>query len=107
MAKKQTTPEKLLWDRLKDRALGVRFYKQSPMFGYVADFYCAEALLVVEVDGPFHAKQVAYDRKRDAVLWRKGILTMRFSSDEVENNLSAVVALIANKALRRAGRMKS
>ena len=102
MARKLTIPERLLWDRLKDRKLGVRFYKQSPMFGYVADFYCAEALLVVEVDGYFHSKQRAYDRNRDAVLWKKGILTMRFTDKEVENNLAAVVALVADKAVKRA-----
>lgn len=101
MARKPTTPERLLWDKLKDRKLGVRFYKQSPMFGYVADFYCAKALLVVEVDGYFHSRRKAYDEKRDAVLWKMGILTMRFSDKDVENNLPAVVALIGDKVRRR------
>lgn len=101
MARKPTIPEKLLWDRLKDRKLGVRFVRQSPMFGYVADFYCAKALLVVEVDGLCHDRQKIYDKNRDEVLWKRGILTMRFTNEVVENNLPAVVALIAYKVGKR------
>lgn len=96
-----TWSEKILWSRLKDKKLGERFYSQSLVYGYVADFYCAACKLVVEVDGDSHAKQVAYDKIRDRVLWEKGIVTMRFSNQEVVNNTAAVVALIADKMKKR------
>ncbi len=94
-------PERILWHRLKDKKLGVRFYSQSLVYGYVADMYCSAAKLVVEVDGPTHLARRAYDAKRDMVLLQKGILTMRFTAQEVQNNTAAVVALIADKMKKR------
>jgi very-short-patch-repair endonuclease len=101
MARNQTWPEKILWARLKDKQLGVWFYKQKVILGYIADFWCPKAGLVVEVDGRHHKKRVAYDRKRDAVLRKKGIVTMRFTAKAVNANPAAVVALIKAKVRRR------
>ena len=101
MSRNQTWPEKILWARLRDKQLGVAFYKQRITLGYIADFWCPRAGLVVEVDGPSHAKQVTYDKMRDWVLWKKGIVTMRFSNQEVVNNPAAVVALIQDKVRKR------
>ena len=100
-AKNLTGPEQLLWNRLKDKQLGVWFYKQKVILGYIADFWCPFAGLVVEVDGPFHAKRKAYDRRRDEAMAAKGILTMRFKTDEVRTNLNAVVSLIRKKVAER------
>ena len=94
-------PERILWSRLKDKQMGVRFYSQQLVCGYVADFYCPKAMLVVEVDGSCHATRRAYDAHRDLVMKLKGILTMRFTAAEVIRNCSAVVALIADKVRRR------
>jgi very-short-patch-repair endonuclease len=57
--------------------------------------------LVVEVDGPTHLARKEYDANRDVALMRKGILTMRFTAQEVMNNTLAVVALIADKMKKR------
>lgn len=98
MARNPTFPERLLWSKLRC----VRgWYKQKVILGYIADFWCPKAGLVVEVDGPQHAKQRAYDVYRDAVLKRRGIETMRFDVVTVENNLPAVVALIEDRVRRR------
>ena len=94
-------PERILWSRLKENKLGIPFYKQRPLLGYIADFYCPKAGLCVEVDGSQHLSHKAYDAKRDYVLMRKGILTMRFTAQEVINNISAVVALIDDKVKKR------
>lgn len=101
MSRHKSWPEKLLWSRLKDGKVGVNFYAQRIMLGYIADFYCPKARLVVEVDGRCHAARRAYDAHRDLVLKLKGILTMRFTAAEVMNNLPAVVAIITDKARRR------
>ena len=100
MAKNQTFPEKLLWAKLKDKQLGVRFYKQSILLGYIADFWCPCGI-VVEVDGPCHNTRRAYDIHRDFVLKKKGIDTIRFSAESVINNRGAVVALILDKIKKR------
>jgi very-short-patch-repair endonuclease len=101
MSRNQTFPERLLWSRLRDKKLGVNFHKQKIVLGYILDFWCPRAGLAVEVDGPCHADRKVYDAHRDAVLGRRGILTMRFSAAAVNNNLAAVVALVADKMRRR------
>ena len=93
MAKNQTPPEKALWKHLRNKKLGVWFYKQRPMCGYIVDFWCALGI-VVEVDGKCHRRRKAYDRRRDAVFHKRGIDVLRFSAQEVMRNPAAVVAVI-------------
>jgi len=98
MARHPTFPEKLLWSKLRH----IRgWYKQKIILGYIVDFWCPKAGLVVEVDGPHHAQQRSYDAHRDAVLKARGIETMRFDAASVENNLPAVVALIQDRVRQR------
>jgi very-short-patch-repair endonuclease len=101
MSRNQTWPEKILWAKLRDNQLGVAWHKQKIILGYIVDFWCPRAGLVVEIDGPSHAKQVTYDKLRDHALWEKKIVTMRFSNQEVVNNVAAVVALIEDKMKKR------
>lgn len=101
MSRHKTWPEKILWARLKESQLGVAFHSQKIVLGYIVDFYCPRAGLVVEVDGPTHLARKEYDANRDVALMRKGILTMRFTAQEVMNNTLAVVALIADKMKKR------
>jgi very-short-patch-repair endonuclease len=103
MAKNQTRPEKALWERLKNKQLGAWFYKQKIILGYIVDFWCPSAGLVVEVDGPHHRKRgrKASDAKRDAVLRRKGIVTMRFTDKEVLSSSATVASLVKSRMNRR------
>ena len=101
MSRRKTPAEKALWGALKEKALGLNFHAQKVILGYIVDFWCPKAGLVVEVDGSSHKKRKAYDSKRDAVMRRKGISVMRFSNEEVLNNLPAVVALIRNRVKNR------
>jgi len=103
MSRNKTWPEKILWAKLKDKQLGVNIYGQKVLMGYIADFWCPKAGLVIEVDGSHHltAKQKAWDKRRDAVLKKKGIVTIRFTAQEVQNNLPAVIAMIKDKIRRR------
>jgi len=70
------------------------------LYGYIVDFWCPKAWLALEVDGKHHLNQVGYDKKRDAVLKKKGIETMRFTASQVNTNPAAVVALIKGKIKR-------
>ena len=101
MARNMTMPERILWSRLKENKLGVRFQKQKPACGYILDFFCSVASLCVECDGPTHLTQKSYDANRDIVLLQHGILTMRFTAQEIVNNTNAVVALINDKMRKR------
>jgi very-short-patch-repair endonuclease len=80
----QSAPEDLLWRELRDRRVdGWKFRRQAPIEGYIADFVCFEARLIVEVDGPVHRQpeQRLKDAERDAVLRRHGFSILRFDSE--------------------------
>jgi very-short-patch-repair endonuclease len=63
---KNQTPEKaILWSRLRNRRLnGLKFYRQRPIGPYIADFYCAQHRLVIELDGGGHLRRQTYDQRR-------------------------------------------
>lgn len=83
MPQKPTPTDAALWDRLKGLQLGVPFLSQESILGYVVDFYCPLAKLVVEVDGANHgtAEQRADDSTKDRALRRHGLVVLRLSSD--------------------------
>ncbi len=78
-------PEVRSWARLKGGASGLKFRCQHPVGPYILDFFCAEAMLAVEVDGYTHEGQaaVAYDERRDGWLAGAGIETLRLGSRHV------------------------
>jgi very-short-patch-repair endonuclease len=83
MHQNPTPSEAALWDRLKGSQLRVPFLSQELILGYIVDFYCPPARLVVEVDGGVHqtAKQRAYDSEKDRALRRRGFRILRLPSD--------------------------
>jgi very-short-patch-repair endonuclease len=87
-----TEPEKKLWQILRDKQMGVKFRRQHGIGHYIADFYCPELKLVIEVDGESHglAEAQAYDGIRHNFMDSLGITTLRFTNDEVMNNIEGV-----------------
>jgi len=80
----QTKLEARLWYELRAHRLdGWKFKRQVPLEGYVVDFVCHEASLVIEVDGPLHRKpeHILRDKQRDSVLRRRGFRILRFDED--------------------------
>lgn len=70
-----TPAEKLLWERLRKRQLqGNRFRKQHPVYRYILDFYCAEKMLAVEIDGHVHNDTEEYDEYRKVNIILKKII---------------------------------
>ena len=97
LRKAQTDAEALLWRSLRRRNLmGVKFRRQHPVEGFIADFYCGEARLIVELDGGGHAEgeQVRRDDQRTRVLERAGIRVLRFWNTDVLQNLDGVMQVI-------------
>lgn len=94
LRRKMTDAEKILWRSIRNRKLdGLKFRRQHPIKNYIADFYCFEINLVIEIDGKVHDKkdQIEHDDNRTAELERFGVNVIRFTNDEVENNLGKVL----------------
>ena len=89
-----TPAEKILWQELRGNKLGVHFRRQQVIAGFIVDFYCHKAALVIEVDGDIHDLQQEEDARREKVLREMGLRIVRFRNEEVMKNLSAVVGKI-------------
>jgi very-short-patch-repair endonuclease len=61
--------EELLWQRLRNRQLNAKFRRQRPIGPFIVDFYCAEARLVVEIDGDVHLEASRADRDQARTEW--------------------------------------
>jgi very-short-patch-repair endonuclease len=93
---RQTDTEQRLWTRLRDRRLlGFKFRRQHPIGRYIVDFCCAEAKLVIELDGGQHANDRVHDAERTAMLKRDGYRVIRFWDNDVFQNLEGVLVRIA------------
>ena len=93
-------PEVLLWQALRKRPSGLKFRRQHPSGDYVADFYCHEARLVVEIDGEAHdrADNPQKDARRDAWFAARGIATLRIPASIILKDLDAAVVGIVTHA---------
>ena len=91
--RRPSLPEALLWQVLRQRPNGFKFRRQHPFGWYVADFYCAAAKLVVEVDGESHSMgdRPDHDARRDASLRKQELRVIRFSAADVMKDLESVV----------------
>jgi very-short-patch-repair endonuclease len=95
LRRKQTPDEKLLWEQLRaNRLHGMHFRRQQVIDGFIVDFYCHAARLVIELDGPAHARRREEDAHREHVLQGRGIHVLRTTNDELHTNLDAVLRRI-------------
>ena len=96
LRREQTPAEALLWEHLRNRRLkGLKFRRQHPVGRFVADFYCAQHRLIVELDGAVHQMQGEYDALRTEELERDGYRVIRFTDNQVERDLEWVLERIA------------
>jgi cyclase len=91
-----TTAEMFLWGHLKGNQLGVKFRRQHPLGIYIADFYCHQHKLIIEVDGSIHnlPEIASYDLERQLNIENDGIKVLRFKNEEIFNQLEKVLATI-------------
>ena len=93
----QTDVEGKLWSRLRARQLsGAKFRRQYPIGGFIADFYCYERRLVIELDGGHHAEHVDADQSRTDFFVSQGYRVLRFWNNEVIENIDGVLEQIAH-----------
>ncbi|TCD08626.1 imidazole glycerol phosphate synthase subunit HisF [Pedobacter frigidisoli] len=91
-----TESEKLLWEHLNEKKLGVKFRRQHPISFYIADFYCHEVKLIIELDGSIHnlRENIENDFERQKLLESLGIKVIRFKNNELYKNLNQVLEKI-------------
>jgi very-short-patch-repair endonuclease len=105
LRRNQTDAERLLWAELRDHRLGgAGFRRPVPIDGYIADFVCHAAKLVVELDGGQHFSDTAEraDAARSAVIERRGFVVLRFANHDVMTNRAGVLDTIAAAIASRA-----
>ncbi|MDE3057072.1 MAG: endonuclease domain-containing protein [Bacteroidota bacterium] len=103
LRKNMTKAERILWNELRNRKfLGKRFLRQHPLFCedegrqkfFVADFYCHEDHLVIEVDGKSHEHQKEYDEARTLLISTKKIEVIRFKNEQIQQYLPEVLEIM-------------
>jgi len=104
LRREMTPAEKILWEELRANKLGVHFRRQQVIQGFIVDFYCHRAGLVIEVDGDIHDLQKEEDERREKVLSALGLRIVRFGNDEIVKDLSAVVGKIKSMLVYSATR---
>ncbi len=92
-----TPAEAKLWARVRNNQLGCKIRRQAVIGRFIADFYCAQARLVIEIDGDSHTEreQAEYDVARTAWLEAQGYRVVRFWNNEVLKDIEAVTRAIA------------
>lgn len=101
LRREMTPAEKLLWKEVKASKLnGLHFRRQQIIHGYLADFYCHQHELIVEVDGGIHELQKEYDAEREKHLNSLGLRIIRFTNEEITKNLKGVLQKIIEESSR-------
>ncbi len=92
-----TLAEQILWDSLGNKKIkGYKFRRQHPIAGFIADFYCHEARLIIEIDGEIHdlPDYSEHDEGRSYMLENQDIKVIRFKNIEIRENLDSVLKQI-------------
>jgi very-short-patch-repair endonuclease len=105
LRKNQTPEEARLWRYLRKRKLkNLKFLRQHPIVVggsefrpefFIADFYCAEKRLVIELDGEIHDFQKEYDQDRDSIMRELGLRVLRIRNSEIEDLDSVLRKILA------------
>ncbi len=96
-----TPEERIVWQHLRRNAhTGLHFRRQHVLRGFIVDFYCHAARLIIEIDGPVHDRQRDADTERDAILSADGLRILRITNHEVNTDISGVLTRIHNTCLQ-------
>jgi very-short-patch-repair endonuclease len=97
LRKSMTDAENLLWSKIRGKQLkGYQFYRQKIIGNCIADFYCPKAKLIIELDGGQHYSSDGKekDATRDAYMAGIGLKVLRFSDNDIFENLNGVIEKI-------------
>jgi very-short-patch-repair endonuclease len=101
LRKKSTKAELIMWEELRRNKLGVKFFRQYSVDGYVLDFYCPKKRLGIELEGEIHKKTDVrkYDEYRRKYLEAFGINIITIENDNINYELEKVIIFIRNKLI--------
>ena len=92
---RETSAEHRLWLQIKNRqCANIKFRRQVPIGPFIADFLCADARLIIELDGDSHEGKEEYDRERTKFLEEHGYRVLRFENREVFEDMEEVLEKI-------------
>jgi very-short-patch-repair endonuclease len=103
LRREMTPTERRLWSQVRGRRFaGFKFRRQTPVAGYIVDFYCARARLIVELDGESHIGKEVADADRARALEAEGFKILRIRDSHIYDDLEAVLELIWRECEARA-----
>ena len=100
LRKNSTEAEKIFWEAVRNKKFCNRkFYRQYPLFHdvtgkesfFIADFFCYEEKLIIELDGKYHQYRLKDDKERTIILNQMGLRVIRFTNDKIINDLNSVL----------------
>mgnify|MGYP003575335716 CR=1 FL=1 len=95
MRKTPTEAEEILWTRLRSRQCdGFKFRRKAVALGWIADFYCPEVRLIIEIDGGYQDPRAEEDRRRDDVMCAAGLSVLRVSDAMVISDIEGAVGQV-------------
>lgn len=99
LRQEETKTEQILWKKLRNKSLGIRWRRQHSIDMFILDFYAPEIKLAIELDGSVHKtkENKEYDEERTCYLESKDIKVIRFWNSEVEKDLENVLNKIKEK----------
>ena len=94
-----TDAELILWRELRNNSLGTKFFRQYIIADYIVDFVSLQKKIIIEVDGGYHceSEQQEYDSGRSNRLESLGFTVLRFTNEEVLNQINQVLIKIKDK----------
>jgi very-short-patch-repair endonuclease len=96
--------EAMVWHALRNRKLGgFKFRRQYAIGNYIADFYCAEAKLIIELDGKTHDGKEDFDANRNAWMESQGLYVLRVPNLELNGALEQFLKLVWQICVERSG----
>jgi very-short-patch-repair endonuclease len=96
LRKNSTTAERVFWNEVRGGKLGAKFKRQNSIGGYIADFYCQKAKLIIELDGGIHDSEdaIEYDKIRDKYFTELGYKVLRYKNEDVLENMDNILYTI-------------
>jgi very-short-patch-repair endonuclease len=96
LRKNSNTAERVFWNEVRGGKLGTKFKRQNSIGGYIADFYCQKAKLIIELDGGIHDSEEAieYDKIRDKYFEGLGYTILRYKNEDVLENMDNILNTI-------------
>ena len=97
-----TEAEYKIWKMvLRNHSIKEKFFRQKPIGKYILDFYCSKLMLAIEIDGDSHDKKTHLDKSRDWYLEIRGIKTIRYTNNQVLDDINYVSSDLFNKVKQR------